>query len=165
MTSPEPGERRRLDRPPSTRYADSAAPDRAPSRSALPGPLLRALVAATLGAAAIVLVGAVLASTFGLLFVGGVTGAVIGLVLARAAVPGTGARPSSRASLTRIGVGLALVAVAAGYLGIWAYGLGEGGTLGLVDYLSTAFGLFVPGVALVAAAAAAWGAGAGPVQR
>ena len=50
-------------------------------------------------------------------------------------------------------------------LGIWAYGLGEGGTLGLVDYLSTAFGLFVPGVALVAAAAAAWGAGSGPVQR
>lgn len=165
MTSLEPGDRRRLEHPPSARYAGDPAPAVAQSDSALGGPLLRAIVAAILGAAALFVVGAVVASTFGLLFVGGVTGAAIGLLLAGAAVPRSGRRPASRRSLSRIGVGLALAAVGAAYLGIWVYGRGEGGTLGLLDYLWTTFGLFVPGVALVAAVASAWGAGAGPVQR
>ena len=47
----------------------------------------------------------------------------------------------------------------------WAYALGEGGTLGLLDYLLQTFGPFVPAEAVIAAVTAWWGAGAGPVQR
>jgi hypothetical protein len=112
-----------------------------------------------------VVVGAVIASTFGLLFVAGVLGAAIGLLLARAAVPADGAVPVARAFVARLAIGIALVAVVVGYVGIWLYARGEGGTLELLDYLWTTFGLFVPGVAIVAAVAAGWGASAGPVQR
>lgn len=118
-----------------------------------------------LGAAALVLVGAVFASTFGLLFVAGVMGASIGLLLARAAAPGAGRTPVARRLVVRVAIGLALVAVVVADVGIWLYGRGEGGTLGLFDYLWTTFGPFVPGVAIVAAVTAWWGASAGPVQR
>ena len=130
------------------------------------GPLIRADIAALLGAAALVLVGAVFASTFGLLFVAGAMGAAIGLLLARASAPGdSGGRPVARSFVGRLSVGLALATVVIAFIGIWLYGRGEGGTLGLLDYLWTTFGPFVPGVAIVAAIAAAWGANAGPVQR
>ena len=127
--------------------------------------MLRADLAAILGAAALVFVGAVLASTFGLLLVAGAMGAAIGLLLARAAVADGGARPVSRSLVIRLAVGLALVAVAVADVAIWLYGRGEGGTLGLFEYLWTTFGPFVPGVALIAAVTAWWGASAGPVQR
>lgn len=118
-----------------------------------------------MGAAALVLVGAVFASTFGLLFVAGAMGATIGLLLARAAVPGGAQAPVARGLVVRVATGLALVAVAVAFVAIWLYGRGEGGTLGLFDYLWATFGPFVPGVALVAAVTAWWGASAGPVQR
>lgn len=118
-----------------------------------------------LGAAALVLVGAVFASTFGLLFVAGVMGTAIGLLLARAAVPGGGQTPVARGLVVRVATGLALVAVAVAYVAIWLYGRGEGGTLGLFDYLWTTFGPFVPAVAVIAMVTAWWGASAGPVQR
>jgi hypothetical protein len=180
MTPNEPGERPRLRQAPSARYraadggtdggTDDGTDDvtdgaRAPD-SALRGPLTRAIAAAILGAAALVLVGAVFASTFGLTFVGGAMGAAIGLLLARASAPdrGTGL-PVARSRVSRLAMGLALVAVAVADVAIWLYGRGEGGTLGLFDYLWTAFGPFVPGVAFVALVGAAWGASAGPVQR
>jgi hypothetical protein len=168
MTSNEPGERprsRQLAQPPSDRYRSSAGTAATDSPSALIPALIRADVVALLGAAALVLVGAVFASTFGLLFVAGAMGTVIGLLLARAAVPDTGARPAPRALVVRVAIGLALVAVGVADVGIWLYGRGEGGTLGLLDYLWTTFGPFVPGVAIVAAVTAWWGATAGPVQR
>jgi hypothetical protein len=127
--------------------------------------MLRADLAAIIGAAALVFVGAVLASTFGLLLVAGAMGAAIGLLLARAAVADGVTRPVSRSLVIRLAVGLALVAVAVADVAIWLYGRGEGGTLGLLDYLWTTFGPFVPGVAVIAAVTAWWGASAGPVQR
>ena len=135
--------------------------------SALPRPLVRATLAALLGAAALVVVGAVLASTFGLLFVGGAMGATIGLVLARAAVPreGGAGRPVARGTVIRLAVALALGAVIAADVGTWLVAVREGGTLGVLDYLWTTFGPFVPGVALIAVVTAGWGASAGPVQR
>ena len=169
MTSNHPGDRRKLDQPPSARYAPDASAGETPaaSRSALLGPLVRADIAAAIGAAALVFVGAVLASTFGLLFVGAAMGVVIGLVLARAAVPapGAGLRPVSRSLVVRLAIALAIVAVVVADVATWLYARGEGGTLGLLDYLWTTFGPFVPGVAIIAAVGAAWGASAGPVQR
>jgi len=167
MTSTEPGERRRLEQPPSARYAErTAGPGTGAAGSALIGPLIRADIAAVLGAAALVFVGAVIASTFGLLFVAGAMGAAIGLVLARASVPGEGGGTAvDRRTVGRLAIALAVVAVVVADVFTWLYARNEGGTLGLFDYLWTAFGPFVPGVALVAAVGAAWGANAGPVQR
>ena len=158
---------RRLAEPPSARYsrpATSQAP--AVGRSALMGPLVRALAVALAGAVALLLVGAILASTFGLLFVAAGLGAAVGLVLARAAAP----LDESQAAVPRrrvawLAVGLSLGAVAIGALATWLYALGEGGTLGLLDYLLTTFGPFVPAEAVLAATAAWWGATTGPVQR
>jgi hypothetical protein len=167
VTQEQPGDRRRLSQPPSARYASPEPAASGQDGSALIGPLIRADVAAAIGAAALVLVGAVLASTFGLLFVAAAMGASIGLILARAAVPapGTDARPVARRLVMWLAVGLAIVAVAVADVATWLYARGEGGTLELFDYLWTTYGLFIPGVALVAAVAAAWGASAGPVQR
>jgi len=112
-----------------------------------------------------VTVGGVLASTFGLLLIGGITGTVVGLLVARAAVPDKAATPIPRRTVIRVAVAVALVGVALGDLGLWLFALTEGGVLGPIDYLWTTFGPFVPGVALVAVLTAWWGAGAGPVQR
>jgi hypothetical protein len=126
---------------------------------------VRAGLVALLGGVALVGVGGVLSSTFGLLFAGGAMGAIIGLVAARAAVPDDSSTPASRRTVIRLAVALALCGVVAGDIGLWLFALSEGGVLGPFDYLWSTFGLFVPGVALVAAVTAWWGAGAGPVQR
>jgi hypothetical protein len=172
MTTKDPGDRRRLAQPPSARYVPRSpigGPDGGADPvegSALAGPLLGAVVAAMLGAAGLVVVGAILASTFGLLFVAGAMGAAVGLVLARASVPAEGGGPPvARTTVVRYAVVLALVTVVVAGVGLWLFALGEGGTLGPLDYLWTTFGPFVPGVMVVAVVAAAWGASAGPVQR
>lgn len=115
-------------------------------------------------ALALVAVGALLASTAGLLFVAGIGGGATGLVLARAAVPRDDARPVSRRTVGWLAVALAIGAVAVASVATWLIAKQEGGTLGLVDYLAETFGPFIPGEAVIAAAAAAWGANAGPVQ-
>ena len=175
MAGSEPGDRnrapaeprgRRLAEAPSARYAaggQAGAPDA--SRSALPGPLVRAGLIAAAGAIALVLVGGIFASTFGLLFVSGVMGAAIGLVIARAGVPDNAARPTPRRTVLWIAIALAIGAVALGDVGLWLVARQEGGTLGPLDYLWTTFGPFLPGDAIVAALTAWWGASAGPVQR
>lgn len=117
------------------------------------------------GAVLLVLVGAIAASTFGLLFVSGALGAAIGLVLARAASPTDDARPVSRATVTRLAIALALGATIVADVATWLIAVNEGGSLGLLDYLWTTFGPFIPGEAVFTAVAALWGAGAGPVQR
>ena len=134
------------------------------SASALPGPLARSLLIAAGGVVALVAVAAIGGSTVGLLFISGVLGAGIGLVLARAAVPRNDARPTRRRTVTWLAIGLAIGAVAVADVLIWLYARSEGGTLELLDYLLTTFGPFVPTEAIVAAVAAAWGANAGPVQ-
>lgn len=134
------------------------------SRSALSGPLVRALLVGAVGTLALFVVGALLASTAGLLFTGGGVGGAVGLVLARAAVPRGEERPVARRTIARISVTVAIAAVAIAAVATWAFALGEGGKLGLVDYLADAFGLFIPGEAVIAGVAAVWGANAGPVQ-
>jgi hypothetical protein len=160
---------RQLDRAPSERYGErdpgTTAARGAATTNASRGPLLRAGVAGLAGAGLLILVGGVLASTSGLLFVSGATGAAIGLLLARAALAGPDTpAPMSRTAVIRIAALLALAAVGLGGLGTWVLARAEGGALGPLDYLLTTFGLFVPGELIVAAVAAVWGASAGPVQ-
>ena len=121
---------------------------------------------AIVGAVLLFLVGAILASTAGLLFVAGLTGAGIGLVLARARVPDDdGSAALTPRAVTWLAIGLAIAAVVVAAIGTWLYALREGGVLGPIDYLLTTFGPFVPGELVVAALTAAWGAGAGPIER
>lgn len=174
MSTQQPGEpgdparsSRRLAEPPSARYADR---DRSgtlgAARAGLVGPLLRAIVAAVVGAAMLVLMAAILASTFGLLIVSGATGAAIGLLMARARVQSGETPPAlSPSAAIWLAVALTLAAVAGADIATWLIARGEGGTLGLVDYLLTTFELVIPAEAVVAALAAAWGAAAGPVQH
>jgi hypothetical protein len=162
-----------LDRPPSERYArDDVGPGGTngdtggtSARSALSGPLLRAFVLAAAGSASLILIGAVLASTVGLLFISGAIGATVGLVLSRAAAPTNGSRPLARRTVTGVSLVLTLGAISAAFVVIWLFARTEGGVLGLLDYLWTTFGPFVPGQLLIGSVAAAWGANAGPVQR
>lgn len=167
---PGDGPRPRLAEAPSARYAAAARTDPSPegggaAGSTLNAPLARAVLVALASAAVLVLVGAVLASTFGLLFVAGLGGAAVGLVLSRAATPPDGARIATpRRTVVRLAIVVALGMVALGAVATWAVARWEGGTLGLFDYLLTAFGPFVPAEAVVAALAAAWGAATGPVQ-
>lgn len=116
----------------------------------------RALVAAAIGAAVLVLVGGVLALTSGQLFVVGVSAAAIGLLAAGSERP----RPWIR----RYAIGLALVVVAVGAIGSWLVAAGQGGSLGLIDFLWATTGLLVPAELVVAVLAATWGANAGPVR-
>jgi hypothetical protein len=181
MGASEPGERGnpgadgakgRLERPPSDRYAKtasgsaespSAAAPSGPSR--LPLPAVKAAVVALLGATGLYAVGALLASTAGLLFVAGLTGAAVGLVLARAAVPGNVAGPAlTRRQVTWLAIALSIGAIAAGAVATWLNALGEGGTLGFIDYQLETFGPFILGEVVIATLAAAWGASAGPVE-
>lgn len=164
-TRPELGQRQ-LAEPPSARYGPGRdAPPGSTGRSALAGPLLRATLVAALGAVLLVLVGAILASLAGLLFVAGVTGAAAGLVLARAAVPGDAAAPVGRRTVTWLAIGLVLAAIVVADLATWVVARGEGGVLGPLDYLWTTFGPFIPGELVLGALGAAWGARSGPVQR
>jgi hypothetical protein len=158
------GAGRRLERAPSARYA---SPDRADvAQGSIIGPLAQAAVVALAGAALLFLVGAVVASTVGLAFVCGVTGAGIGLVLAQLGVGREGAPPRlSRTRTLWLAIGMAIGGVIAADVATWLYALREGGTLGLVDYLFETFGPFVPGELVVAALGAVWGASSGPITR
>ena len=102
----------------------------------------------------------------GLLALAGIGGAVLGLFAAEAAASPDGTAPPmmSRGRATRIAVGLAIMMIAASALGIWAYGRFQGGVMDPLSYLWTMLGLLVPAQAVIAAAAAAWGAGAGPIR-
>jgi hypothetical protein len=109
--------------------------------------------------------GALLSSSAGLVFVAGLTGAAVGLLLARAAAPGRGEEPVlTRRAVSWLAVAISIVAVVFGALGTWLHALGEGGALGIFDYLFETFGLVVPLELLIAGVAAAWGAAAGPVE-
>ena len=181
MAGTEPGERGnpgaggakgRLERPPSDRYANAGSPSSergsraAPSRrNQLLLPALKAVGAAVLGAVGLYAVGAALASTAGLLFVAGLTGAAVGLLLARAAVPSHVAAPAlTRNQVTWLAIAISIGAIGVGAVTTWLNALGEGGTLGFIDYQLETFGPFILGEAVLATLAAAWGANAGPVE-
>ena len=178
MATSEPGEPReprdpgdgrsgrRLEQPPSARYATPGGRAASTGRGSLVGPLAQAGIAAAVGAALLFIVGAVVAATAGLVFVSGVMGAAIGLLLARAGVA-TDERAAAlaRGTVTWLAIGIAAGAVIAALVATWLNARAEGGTLGLVDYLWQTFGLFVPGELFMAAVGAVWGASAGPVQR
>jgi len=119
-------------------------------------PELKAGVVAIIGAALLVVLGGVIGLTTGLLFVAGVTGAGIGLLLAGSS--------RSRAWVRNAAVATAAVVVLLGAVGSWLIGLAEGGSIGLLDFVWATTGLLVPVELLVAAAAAAWGASAGPIR-
>ena len=159
----------RLSRPPSERYATSAGAragaSAAPAPSALRS-LAPAIAVGAITAILLVLVGGVLAERRGLLAIAGAGGAVLGLLAANAAVSSDGSAPPplSRGRITRTAIGLALLTVAAGALGTWAYGRLEGGVMDPLSYVWETLGLYVPAQAIVASVAAAWGAGAGPVR-
>jgi hypothetical protein len=136
----------------------------------LPDPLLRSILVAVGGALVLTVVGAILTSTAGLLFAAGVTGACVGLVLARAAAPtgGSGALDAvavARRRVAWLSIGVSLGAVLAAAIATWLIARAEGGVLGPIDYLLETFGPFVPGEAVTATLGAWWGASNGPIQR
>ncbi|HEX4897015.1 MAG TPA: hypothetical protein VFV53_01500 [Candidatus Limnocylindrales bacterium] len=176
---PEPGDRppvghptRRLARPPSERYAAAGGrsgpgpgPEAGDARASL-GALAPAIAAGIVTAAALVVVGSVLAEQRGLLAIAGIGGAAIGLLGAGAAVSPDGLRPPalSRGRVVRVAVGLALLTIAVAAIGTWAYGRLEGGVLDPLTYLWSVYGPLIPAEAAIAAITAAWGAGAGPIR-
>jgi hypothetical protein len=179
---PDPGERPpadrpagRLARPPSERYGrrtGAGEPNNAGPVSGAPGAgqaiaaLRPAIGALIVTIAALVVVGGVLAEQRGLLVIAGIAGAAIGLLAAGAAVSPDGLAPPAlaRGRVVRAAVALALLAIAGGAAGTWAYGRLEGGVLDPFTYLWSVFGPLIPAEAAIAALAAAWGAGAGPVR-
>jgi hypothetical protein len=147
--STPPGERR-LDRPPSDRYA-AAAEASAEASTTLLSSAQRVAIAgliAVLGGLAITFGGGLLAITAGLVIVAAAIGWGVGTVLTLGP-----ARRSRRA--TWAAIALACGGVALGQLGLWLVARQEGGVLGLVDYLAETFGFLVP-LEFLGAAAAAW---------
>jgi hypothetical protein len=152
---PSPGERR-LARPPSDRYraaeaeaAAAAEPTADPNASIARGVAVATAIAIA-GAVAIVVVGGVLALTEVLLVVAGFTGGGVGIALRW----GAGGHLTGRRRVA-LAVALALGAVALGQLGLWRYGLSEGGVLEPLDYLGQVYGPLVL-VEFAAAGVVAW---------
>jgi hypothetical protein len=130
---------------------------------------VQAVAIAALGAGLLFLLGGLLSTTVGFLFIAAAMGAGVGLTLARLAVAapaddGAGPVPTPRAVVRRAAVLLAVGAVVVAAVATWLFARSEGGVLGIVDYLWSTFGLLVPAEALLAALGATWGAGAGPVS-
>jgi hypothetical protein len=150
--SAEPGERRRLDHPPSERYAavaDEAAAaaadeEEAPAIPPLSERILRGVAVGLAGVIAFAVLGGPLSVTVGLVAAAGVIGWITGMVV----------RPGRA-----IAAALAVASVALGLVGIWLFAGFEGGALGLVDYLAEVQGILVPIELAVAGALAAVAAG------
>jgi hypothetical protein len=149
---PEPGERRRLDHPPSDRYQDAAATATVPAEERETAPLsaqdrlIRGIGVGLVGVIVMTLLGGPLSVTVGLIAAAGAIGWLTGLV----------ARPMRAAAAA-----IALAAVGLGLVGIWLYAGTEGGVLGIVDYLAEVQGILVPIELAVAAGLAAVAASTG----
>ena len=149
-----PGERRperQLERPPSERYRDVEPALDEPSGGSRWRGVVMAAIAALIGAVAIAVAGGKLTITAGLLVIAAVIGWIIAGLVALGADPTTG-----RTTRRLIATILALVAVAAGQIGLWIIARQEGGTLGVIDYLAEVFGLLVPLELLLAGGMAWW---------
>jgi hypothetical protein len=148
----EPGERRRLEHPPSHRYQDADEPAlatpaaEAPNEEASAVPvsrterILRGTAVALVGVLAVAVLGGPLSVTAGLVAVAGVIGLLTGMVV----------RPGKV-----IAAVLAVASVAVGLVGIWLFAGVEGGALPLLDYLAQVQGILVPIELAVAGAVAA----------
>ena len=148
---PAPGERR-LDHPPSDRYAPRVPETDLPAAPAGSRPRAMAVAAGVglAGALATILLGGVFGLAAGLLVVAGATGWGIGAAWVAVGQPAVGAgRPWVAATL-------ALGSVVAGQLGLWLYARSEGGVLAPADYLGQTFGLLVPLQAVLAIGLAWW---------
>jgi FtsH-binding integral membrane protein len=155
-----PGDRRparQLDRPPSERYrSNEEAPEATIERPQSARGIAAAVIAALAGALAIAVGGGLLTITAGLLVVAAIVGWVVAVALGLGAGVPTAAERGRRRSTAAV---IALAGVALGQLGLGLIARGEGGTLGLVDYLGETFGVLVPAELLIAAAVAWWRAG------
>jgi hypothetical protein len=151
--SPEPGERRLLEHPPSDRYvtqptssADAAAAESTSSDEAAPLPdrerVLRGIAVGLAGAILMTLLGGPLSMTAGLIGAAGAIGYVVGAVM----------RPLRRGAIV-----VAVGSVVLGLVGIWLFAGMEGGVLGPIEYLADVQGILVPIELLVAGALAAVG--------
>jgi hypothetical protein len=147
-----PGERR-LAHPPSDRYrvAETAPADERPDpgASAARGVAI-AVAVASVGAAAIVILGGVLTVTAGLVIIAAAIGWGVGAGLRFGAGPHL--TPRRRVVIAAV---LAIVSIGLGQAGLWQYGQNEGGVLAPLDYLAEVYGPLVP-LQLLAAAGAAW---------
>ena len=151
MQPPEPGERRRLDHPPSDRYAaEPPAADRGASTTEDAAPLpdrkriLRGVAVGLGGAIVITILGGPLSITAGLVGAAGAIGFVVGAVM----------RPLRLAAVV-----VAIAAVVLGLIGIWLFAGLEGGVLGPIEYLADVQGVLVPIELLVAGVLAALASG------
>ncbi|MDO8484168.1 MAG: hypothetical protein Q7S35_04415 [Candidatus Limnocylindrales bacterium] len=145
-----PGERR-LAHPPSDRYRTAEAPTPVLDPAASPARgVAFGVAAAVVGAAAMTVLGGVLAVSAGLLVVAGATGWAVAVGLRT----GAGQRLTADRRV-RLALALALLSVVLGQLGLWLYARTEGGVLGPLDYLAETFGLLVP-LELLAAWIVAW---------
>ena len=163
---------RRLAEAPSARYAQGGAIPGEPGGAggASGRPIVQAVVIAAVGAALLFLLGGLLSTTIGFLFIAAAMGAGVGLTLAGLAVVastggGVARAPRSRAAVRQAAIVLAVGAVVLAALATWLFARSEGGVLGIVDYLLSTFGFLVPAEIVLAALGAAWGASAGPVSR
>jgi hypothetical protein len=146
--APEPGERRRLDHPPSDRFANQPASPTGlsedPAADATPlsdrERILRGVAIGLAGAIAMTLLGGPLSITAGLVGAAGAIGFVVGAAM----------RP-----LRGPAVAIALASVALGLVGIWLFALSEGGVLCIVEYLADVQGILVPIELIVAGVLAA----------
>jgi hypothetical protein len=134
--SPEPGERRRLDHPPSDRYrTESAADVDSAEEAPVAEPvseqerLLRGVAVGLVGIIAMTLLGGPLSITTGLIGAAGAIGWVVGAVMRPLRLPA---------------VIVAVASVALGLIGIWIFAGFEGGVLGPVEYLADVEGILVP---------------------
>ena len=149
MTSPsQPGEQRRLERPPGERYAPSPTPaGGSPPRG--PGSAIAVSQGiAIAGAAATVFLGNVLEVDLGLVALAALVGWLIGSTLRPAA-----GRSGRRKRL--VAAGTAAESVLLGQAGLWLLARAQGGVLDPLAYLGQLFGIAVP-LQLVAGVAAAW---------
>lgn len=107
--------------------------------------IVRALLVVPAGAAAIVVLGGLLAVSAGLVAVAALIGWLTGAAL----------RPTAAGRRAALAVALAVGAVGLGQLGLWGFAWLEGGRLGPLDYLAQTFGVLVP-AEVAAAALVAW---------
>jgi uncharacterized membrane protein YjjP (DUF1212 family) len=151
--SPEPGERRLLEHPPSDRYvtqatssADPGAAEGTSADEATPLPdrerVLRGIAVGLAGAILMTLLGGPLSITAGLIGAAGAIGYVVGAVM----------RPLRRGAIV-----VAFGSVVLGLVGIWLFAGMEGGVLGPIEYLADVQGILVPIELLVAGVLAAVG--------
>lgn len=112
-----------------------------------------ALLAATMGAAILVLLGGPLSFSYGLIIVAYFIGrfAAVGLKVGA----GSTISPANRVTIAIL---VSLFAVALGQMGLWVFATSEGGRLSMVDYLASVYGALVPLQFIIATLAAWWGA-------